>query len=131
MKRSFFLIALLLFVISSCKKERTCSCRIESRGTKTVHNQSASVTVTLNLIPGIPIPPVELVPAKDETSSNDYFFITTEKTSYDKIKKGVMKKLCQPDFSEDVFDSDVNVIPGTSTVTTTDQGKKNYTCKIE
>jgi hypothetical protein len=128
-----FSISAFAIVFVSCKKERTCSCTVATTGTVTMQSKSAGITFTLNLglpIP-IPIPPIVITSAKDTSFVTPYSYSNTLKTKYDKVSKGAIKKNCPSTMEETFTDGSTNIVPGSYTVTSTEEGKKTYTCKIE
>lgn len=123
---------LAVFFIS-CKKERACNCEVTKTGTSTTRCQTAGITFSLNLglpLP-VPIPPIVVSPAKDTTIVTSFSYKNPQKLNYENVSKRTLKKICQSAFEEEYSDQSSSVIPGTSTVTTTEAGKKAYSCEIE
>lgn len=130
--KNFFIIAIFsCLIFTGCKKDRVCSCSVETFGTKTTRSQSAGVTFTINLGIPLPIPPIELSPAKDTTIVAPFIYLNSLKTNYTKVSKGAMKKNCPTSFEENFTDASTTIIPGTSTITINETGVKSYKCEIE
>lgn len=129
MKSYPIFISLLALLFIACKKERTCSCTVTTSGTITTHSQSAGITFSVNI--GIPIPPIEITTARDTTYTQSYGYVNTSKENYEKISKRAMKRNCPRTYEESFQDGGITIIPGTSTVTTSESGKREYACKIE
>ncbi len=113
-----FLLSVLLcsIVFTSCKKDRTCDCKIVTDGTNTSRTQTA----------GIPV----LLPGTDTTISQPIYTINNKKTEYKKVSKHDMRRVCFPISEESTNNSSTNVVPGIYTITIVNEGKKTYTCKI-
>ena len=122
----FYLGVLIVFSLSACKKDRTCSCSIVTTGTTTTHSQTAGNTVDIS-----PLPPIVIVAPTDTTFSTPFTYISSSKYNYDKVSKKTMRKNCASSSEENLMDGSTLVSPGTSTVTTTRKEKKVYTCTIE
>jgi|GEM_PF-1787418 len=129
----FYLVVLSILCLSilSCKKERTCTCQIIDSGTTTTRSQSAGVAFSLNIGIPLPIPPITITEAKDTTIVTSYAYGNSRKTTYDKASKKTITKACPTKSEESYTDGSTTIIPGTSTVTVSENGKKTYTCKIE
>src|SRR4051812_19863124 len=126
MLRSLVYLILALPVFFSCKKERTCSCTVIENGTRTVVQEQAAVSFTV--FPGIP--PIELIPARTDTTNTPFSFASVEDLNYKKISKGNMKQVCELTSSEGINKTS-QVITSTSTITTTDVGTRESSCKIK
>jgi len=127
MKAKLAILFILSLLGSSCKKERTCNCTISESGNRTTHSKTAGTSISI--IPGIP--PIELSPAKDTTFVSPYMYNNTAVAKYDKVSKGAMRKNCAANYEESVNEQEVNIVPGSSTITITQSGIKTYSCKIE
>jgi len=127
-KMKFYLFAFCITGLGfiSCRKDRTCNCLVTTEGTSTTHSQSAGNTINIP-----PIPPIVITPASDTIYSNPYVNNDTEITNYHKVSKNTMYKNCPTGSEKNFTENSTNIIPGTSTVTTTNSGKKTYSCKIE
>ena len=133
MKFHLVILSIVCLMFFACKKERTCSCKVNTSGIRTTHSKSDAVSATINIglpIP-VPIPPVELIPAKDTTFIAPYNYTDENKKNYDKVSNGTMKKICQSAYEEDYTNNYSTVSPGTSTVTVSEAGTKKYTCEIK
>jgi hypothetical protein len=135
-----FLIAIGISAIFfvSCRKERVCSCSVVTSGTKQTQAHKAAVvsnlTFSLNLglpLPPIEIPDVEISPERDTSYSTNFNYTNAYKANYDKISKRQMQSNCPSTFEETFSDGSTTIVPGTTTVITTESGKKTYKCKIE
>lgn len=125
------LVLAILFI--SCKKDRVCSCDVSTLGTRTIASRSASVTYSLNLplpIP-IPIPPLELIQGRDTTITSSFSYSNPKETTYDKVSKKMANAVCPATSEESYNDNYTTIIPGSATITVTENGRKTYTCKIE
>jgi hypothetical protein len=132
MKFYFSFICLLAIVFISCgKKDRVCSCTVATSGTITTHSQSSAITYSLNLGLPLPIPPLEITQAKDTTIVTPVSYADTRTVNYAKISKRNMETNCPKTFEETYHDGSTTIIPGSSTVTATEAGKKTYMCEIE
>ena len=128
MKFHLVILSIVCLVVFACKKERTCICNVDTSGIRTTHSKSDAVSATISIGLPIPIPPVELVPAKDTTFITPYNYSDENKKNYDNIANGAMKKICQSNYEEDYTSKYSTVSPGTSTVTVSEVGTKKYTC---
>lgn len=118
--------ALICLSLSSCKKDRTCSCSITSTGSTITHSQTAG-----NVINIAPLPPVVIVAPTDTTFTTPFVYYSTSKSNYDKVSKRSMHKNCASSSEENWKDGSTLITPGSSTVTTTRSEKRVYTCDIE
>ena len=114
-KTCFFLF--LIVIGASCRKNRTCNCTVVTDGTSTIRTQLA----------GIPI----LLPGTDTTVVQPLYTVNTKKTDYKKVNKHDMRRVCLEKSEETINSTSSNVVPGIYTITTTNEGKKTFTCKIE
>lgn len=126
MRSNFFILIIACFSFFSCKKDRTCSCTVSTRGTTTTRNQTAGITLP---IPGLP--PIEIMPGQDTTIYTPFTYTDTDIASYKKVSKNTMNENCPTTSEESFNDSYVVITPGTSTVSINNHGKKTYACEIK
>ncbi|WP_317899617.1 hypothetical protein [Aurantibacillus circumpalustris] len=133
MKFHLVILSIVCLTIGSCKKkeDRTCTCAINTSGNRTTHSQSAGVSFTLNLGIPIPIPPVEITPAKDTTVVTPFTYSDTQKTIYQQLTESEIEKVCPTSQEETYSNGYTTVVPGSSTVTVSESGTKKSTCQIE
>jgi hypothetical protein len=123
MKTPLIICGLAIVIFAACKKDRTCSCTLTKTGTSTT-TASISLSVT---IPGVPIP---LPPIAYDTTE---VTAVGETQSIDRKMKEVSKK--QGDYncvsySEPYTETTHNVVTN-FTLTTTETGTKDYSCKLK
>jgi hypothetical protein len=126
MKTIFFNLSIFCLCLISCKKERSCNCTVLTQGTTTTHNQAAGISISIPIVGSI-----TLTQPSDTTMMNSYTDNGTKKMNYEKVSKKTMKKTCPSSYEETFNDNSSLITPGSSTVTTTNSGKRSYTCKIE
>lgn len=126
MKFYLGLAALICISLSSCRKDRTCSCSITTTGSTITHSQTAGNVINIS-----PLPPVVIVPATDTTFTTPFVYYSTTKSNYDKVSKKSMRRNCASSSEEEWRDGSTLITPGTSTVTTTRTEKRVYSCSIE
>lgn len=119
------ILSSVLFLIS-CKKNRSCTCTVNTAIQTTTHSQTAGTTISIP-----PLPPVVLTPASDTTYSSASDIVTSQKTDYHRVSKNTMNKNCASHYEETILDSSLVITPGTSTLSTQRSGTKTYSCKIE
>jgi hypothetical protein len=118
------LIALVLF-LGACRKDRTCNCTVTKEGTTTTRNQTAGTSITIS-----PLPPIEIVTPMDTTIVTPFNNSSEQTTVFKDVKARTAKYNCVS-FEETISENSVQTIPGTATITTSQAGKKTYSCKLE
>jgi hypothetical protein len=126
MKTSTLFFAALVILLSACRKDRTCNCNVLTEGTTTTRNQTAGSYITID-----PLPPIQVVAPIDTTIETPLNSSVEEKTIYHDTKVRTAKINCVPNYEVSISENDVQTIPGTATITTTQTGKKIYNCEIE
>lgn len=126
MKTTTFFFAALLVLLASCRKDRTCNCTVTSEGTTTTRNQTEGTSISIS-----PLPPIVVVEPIDTTVTTPFSNSKTETTIYKDVKARTAKYNCVSSFEETISENNVQTIPGTATITSTQTGKKIYSCKIE
>lgn len=126
MKTTSLFFAALIVLLGSCRKDRTCNCTVTKEGTVTTRNQTPGISINIS-----PLPPVEVVAPSDTTIVSPLNGTYEEKTVYQDIKLKTAKSNCVSNYEVSVSENSVQILPGTATITTTQSGKKIYSCKIE
>lgn len=126
MKTTTLFFAALFILLSSCRKDRTCNCTVTKEGTVTTRNQTPGTSITIS-----PLPPIEVVAPTDTTVVSPMNASYEEKTVYKDVKPRTAKYNCVSNYEVSISESSVQTLPGTATITTTQSGKKIYSCKIE
>lgn len=126
MKTTSLFFAALIVLLSSCRKDRTCNCTVTKEGTVTTRNQTPGISISIS-----PLPPVEVLAPSDTTIVSPLNGTYEEKTVYQDIKLKTAKSNCVSNYEVSVSENSVQILPGTATITTTQSGKKIYSCKIE
>ena len=121
MKNNLFIIAAIAIVFFACKKDRTCECTVTKTGTSKTNGK-----VEQNLF-GFP---VALADTTFETKVNE---IRSYDITMDKVTKKTAKNNCFS-YSEPYSEKTITSVPASSfnlSVVVTDEGVKDYNCKLK
>lgn len=109
--KCFLIIAATCLLVASCKKDRTCECKVEAYGftTTVIKSEMAGIDTTI------------MVPlSNSNTTETELEKVSTRKAKFNCISR-----------SESFKDSYPNGIPDVAEITITNQGTRKYDCELK
>lgn len=120
--KNYLTVAIIILLITSCKKDRTCSCTVTKTGTSTTTGKAEIV-----LFPGFPTP---LADTSFVTNVNETQIVDTK---IEKVTKRKAKNNCIS-YTEPYNETTLTSVPASSfnlSVNVTETGNRHYTCDLK